>query len=389
MPEIGYQEVYLARAFARLGHDVRIVTSNVPSPSGRNIVKKSYDVGVSQDRKYGFSIFRLGVVFKYGTAVLCAGLEDSLREISPDLVVVVGVGKLFPYPILKERGNRKYKLVLLLGDNSDMYDRSSFRLRVKTKLIQKIIKNRIYRKGISASDRVFLYTRETEQIVNSYIPRSLREELQSKKIITSLGFDPEEYFYDVKERDVIRKELRISSNDIVYITSTRIYPRKKIERVVDEISSLRSKGIGAHYIIIGFLGDSYDKQLREYIFSKGNSEAFHCYGFMKHHEIRKYFNAADIGVWINPAISIQEGMGTGLKVILENKLSVNHLVTEGANGWYFEKGEIDSAIGRSAKQMLLKSSEERNIERVRLAKTNYDRLSYDGIARELLESTFH
>ncbi len=45
MPEIGYQEVYLARAYSRLGHEVKVFTSTLISPTGKNVLKGNYKDG--------------------------------------------------------------------------------------------------------------------------------------------------------------------------------------------------------------------------------------------------------------------------------------------------------------------------------------------------------
>ena len=38
--------------------------------------------------------------------------------------------------------------------------------------------------------------------------------------------------------------------------------------------------------------------------------------------------ASDVGIWTKCAISIQESMGTGLFLFLEDKSSLNYLITE-------------------------------------------------------------
>ena len=52
MPDVGYQEVYLARAFSRLGHQVQVITSNKPSPSAKNIKKSDYAIGLVKDKNF-------------------------------------------------------------------------------------------------------------------------------------------------------------------------------------------------------------------------------------------------------------------------------------------------------------------------------------------------
>ena len=74
-------------------------------------------------------------------------------------------------------------------------------------------------------------------------------------------------------------------------------------------------------------------------------------------------------------------MGTGLPVILENKPSVNHLIKEGANGWLFEKHNFDETVQKAVDTLSLKKT-----DRPALAKLNAATLSYDTIAKKMIEN---
>ena len=125
MPEVGYQEVYLARAYSRLGHEVQVITSDKPSPSVKNVKKVDYLIGLDRDEKFKFSILRLHSILRLGANIISIELKKALEEFHPDIVLVVGIGKIFPLPILKNSKGRKYKLVALFGDNKDFWNWSS------------------------------------------------------------------------------------------------------------------------------------------------------------------------------------------------------------------------------------------------------------------------
>ena len=82
MPDVGYQEVYLARAFSRLGHQVQVITSNKPSPSAKNIKKSDYAIGLVKDKNFNYSVFRLRAAIKLGTNVISFGLKEALIKSS-------------------------------------------------------------------------------------------------------------------------------------------------------------------------------------------------------------------------------------------------------------------------------------------------------------------
>jgi glycosyltransferase involved in cell wall biosynthesis len=219
-----------------------------------------------------------------------------------------------------------------------------------------------------------------------YLPERLKRELKKKAVLSTLGFDPDEFYFNESDREILRKGLGVSKGEVVLVTSTRVNRGKNLEVVIDIISKLHIEGNNVRYIIIGFLGDGYEKELKSFINKKPNPEIFHCYPFMPHEEIRKFYCAADIGIWLKAAISIQESMGTGLPLILEKKPSVTHLIQEGLNGWFFQKGELSEIIKKAVSEISDKSYDERNSGRKRIEKYNYERLSYDKIAQKIIES---
>jgi len=391
MPEVGYQEVYLARAFSRLGHQVRVITTNKPSPSARNIRKSDYLTGLTGDIKYNYSVLRLRATIKLGASIISLGLKKVLKEFSPDLVVLVAVGKFFPYPILDEQEKRNYKLVALFGDNSDflhLSSNSSDWRRLKSILLQKVLKNKINAKAVKSCDRLYLNTPETEAILLSYLPKRLKNILKNKRVLSTLGFDPDEFHFDASDRNNVRRKLNIQLDEVVFITSTRVTRRKTIEDIIDLISKMYSEGKKVRYIIIGFLGDNYEMELKAYISTQPNPGIFDCYPFLSHEEIRQFYCAGDIGIWLQAAISIQESMGTGLPIILENKPVVKHLIQDGVNGWYFEQGELQQKLKYVISEIADKDAKSRTEDRKRIAMINAKKLSYDCIAQKMVKGTW-
>ena len=94
MPEVGYQEVYLARAFSRLGHQVRVFTSSRVSPSAKQVVD-DYEPGLQTDHKYGYDVLRLEPFFTFRAKVIAKGLRVALEAFKPEVTVLVSLAKLF------------------------------------------------------------------------------------------------------------------------------------------------------------------------------------------------------------------------------------------------------------------------------------------------------
>ena len=383
MPEIGYQEVHLAKAYARLGYTVKVFTSAASINLGGSINQLSYKTGTTFDAKYGYEIQRLPSL-SYKSKVLPFRLKKNVALFKPDVLVILGVAKIFPMALFNKDFFGKMKIISVYGDAKEYLDRGSFSQKAKTFLHEigySAIKHPLYRKAITYGDKLILNIPETNQLFHDFLNVKDKVAFDSKKVMLNLGYDPDEYFFNKEDRNVIRKELNVDSNEIVIITSTRINKRKNIEQIIELISKLNSIGKNVSYVIVGFLNDDYEKELKSFISKQPFPNKFKCFPFLNSKEIRKLYCASDIGIWLKAAISIQEAMGTGLPIILENKPSVNHLINEGTNGWFFNKDNFESTINKVVDDLF-----NTTLDRENLDIQNSKCFSYDMIAQKILDT---
>jgi glycosyltransferase involved in cell wall biosynthesis len=300
------------------------------------------------------------------------------------VLVILGVAKIFPLPLLNATFGKKVKIVSVYGDAKEYLDRNTFKQKLKTSLFElgyRFIKEPLYRKAVRYGERLVMNIPETNDFFLSFIRGNDKKVFEQKRLMLTLGFNPDEYFYNETDRLNKRKELGIADDEVVLMTSTRVNKRKNLEGNIELVSRLRTEGKKLKYIIVGFLGDAYERELKAFIQSQPQPEAFICFPFLNAEEIRKMYCAADVGIWIKAAISIQEAMGTGLPIILENKPSVNHLLKNGVNGWFYEKDTFDSIIKNAVTTL-----QDKKMDREKLAKENAVMLSYDTIAKKMIEN---
>ena len=72
-------------------------------------------------------------------------------------------------------------------------------------------------------------------------------------------------------------------------------------------------------------------------------------------------------------------------MVLENKESVNHLLSEGENGFYFEKEKLEETLHKAVKSYDNIALAEKTKHRKMLAEKNSVRFSYDTIAKKIIE----
>ena len=384
MPEIGYQEVAIAKTLVRLGCQVRVFTSTKVSPSKKKIINKRYTAGCEEFYDGRYSIIRLKSVLSLGAIIYPVGLEPAFRSFDPDIVFVIGVGKFFPLAIFYGSLRNSRKIVTFFGDNKDFYDWRGLSNAFKSTrvyIIKYLFKKWIYRIAINRSDLLVLYTPDTESILNGYCSRVSKNNLAKKKYVSSLGFDQQEYFYSLDERKKWRDYYHAEADEIFFITSTRIDSRKRIEKILSALDNLRGDGFKIRYILIGFCNDTYAQILKMFIAKLRFPDMVISLPVMNTEMIRQHYNAADIGIWMKAAISVQQAMGTGLQVALPSKQNVNHLVKTDLNGWFFSESELYEIL----KEILTNTNwREKREKRVHISDLNKSLFSYDKILADIL-----
>jgi glycosyltransferase involved in cell wall biosynthesis len=383
MPEVGYQEVHLPRAYARSGHTVKVFTSDASVNLGGEMNKLNYRSGLFKDEKYDYEILRLPSL-SYKSKAYSFKLKKAILAFNPDVLIILGVAKIFPFPLLNKTFSNKFKMISIYGDAKEYLERNTFKQKFKNffhELGYRFIKEPLYRKAVNYCHRLVMNIPETNDFFLGFLKGNDKKVFEQKRVMLTLGFDPDEYFFNETDRTNKRTELGIAEDEVVLITSTRVNKRKNLESNIAFISKLHGEGKKVRYIIVGFLGDAYERELKAFIQSQPKPETFICFPFLNAKEIRKLYCAADAGIWLKVAISIQEAMGTGLPVILENKPSVNHLIKNNINGWFFEKNNFEDVI-----RAVVNTLQDKKTDRNKLAGENATLLSYDTIAHKIIES---
>jgi glycosyltransferase involved in cell wall biosynthesis len=309
IPRLGYMEVHLSKAFALLGHDVHVFTTNrFPS-------YLKHERGDFGNAPKGVQVSRLRPFFSLGQIVRARGLRAKVKAYSPDLIIVIGLGKWFPKPVF----SLKTPIYTLLGDNAYSYASASW----KSKLLFNLFKRSTYEKALKVSDRLFTYTPETREVVLSMMGNSFRESLnQSTEIF--LGYWSSEFFFDQKIRNQWRARLGYGQDDKVVITATRVVPEKKLE---DQTEFFKNAEKNVKWLILGASDSSYSQELEKKLASSLSRERFMLLPYASRSELNNYYNAADLALFTVPAISVFEALGAGLKLRIPKVKSLQ-LVSE-------------------------------------------------------------
>ncbi len=369
IPELGYLEVHLARAFQQLEHEVSIVTTTVVPVYVSNKFPGRFLSGRSVDE--GVMVHRLKPFFSLGQLVWARHVRRTLTQINPDLVVVIGLGKVFPKPILRS-GN--YPLAILLGDNQNTY----LNLDWKQRLLRFFFKKPVYEKAMRVADKVFTYTPETADVVPEWISVEAGKLLQQKQVPISLGFDHQWFYHSEELREFRRREFKLQPEEVLVITTARMGGNKNFDPLFQAVEELVAQGEQIKCLIVGLVDDEIGRGIRSRLEKSPMRDAFFMKPFVPREELNALYNAADIGFWPITAISVFEGMGTGLYLLLPPSKSLEHLELNGEGGMYYGN-QLSKDLQSSLQQI-------DRIPRSERATKAVEKFSYQSITRTILQS---
>lgn len=383
VPELGYQEYYLAKEHVKMGHDVYVVSSDMfyPFPNIENMLKEAGIKETSRQRKAGYSeyegikIYRLPHFFEFIDLIFVKGVKKTLEEIKPDVVFAHESRQGLPALAAKYKDKLGYRLVV---DQHDFYHDIPYFPRYK-KILRKLdyflIRNPIVKYNFKKADKIVAVTEQTK----NYLNKTFKIPKQKLSLIP-LGVDTDIYHYSEDGREEIRQRYSINKSDIVLIFAGTVVRRKRVELLIRSFSEIKNNG--SRLIICGGGEKDYMKELKDLANKLNIKEKVTFTGFVNKKELPYYFSASDVGIWPgNNSVIIMEAMACRLPIIMVD-LQLTHLVKYG-NGFSFK--EDDKEELKKHMQRLIEDTELRK----KMSKNSYDGVikdfSYKEIAKKFLE----
>ncbi|MFH0809593.1 MAG: glycosyltransferase, partial [Pseudomonadota bacterium] len=208
-PRLGYQETFLARAHAQLGHDVRVLTSDRYSPQvytqNRAVLGRRV-VGTGTFDEEGIRVQRLKTAFELPHAIWLRGLETGIQQIAPDLVIVHMIANLSAYRLARLK-NRHPTFRLVYDDHMTSANSLS-PLRALYPAVRWLACPVIRR----AADSFVAILPETKEFMGRQYgipPERIR--------VIPLGADDTLFRHDPTARAEVRRELSLSDADTLFI----------------------------------------------------------------------------------------------------------------------------------------------------------------------------
>jgi glycosyltransferase involved in cell wall biosynthesis len=373
-PKLGYQETFLAREHIRKGHDVAVVTSDRYYPFvdyeksygdllGRRICR------IGKQVEEDIPVVRLPVSFEIKYRVWLKGLEKTILELKPDLIIVHALlANAFRLMRLRKKGTN-FKLVIDEHLINLVRDRSALANLYNT------FKRTRLRGQIQFVDKFVGVTQETCQILNEdfAIPKE-------KIAYIPLGADTELFRFDALQRQKIRKKYQLKEDDILLLYTGKIDPSKGLETLLEAFNHLNGK-TDIHLLMVGKSDQKYQHRLLENMdASKRHKITFT--NFVPNNELPQYYSASDVCVWGDTISgSMLEAMSCSRPIVGCDIPAVLERLEYG-NGLSYKKG--DSLDLSQKLNKLIKNSNLRLDMGKKGRKFVEDKFSWQGISDQFL-----
>lgn len=315
------ENVLLAELSKR--HDVRVFTTTESAPGNGPIQREGSDES--------FSILRLKPDFLFRNIAYSKALKEVLFAWGPDALIVVSAGQFFAYSVINYAQSRGIPIVSFFSDAYSQYAGMPRWLQRFKRYVFYLSKGWLYRKVVNASLASFGVLQDTLDIINPLVGED------KKLILQPLPYSSDLFHYDRGAGDCFRREYGIDSSDILFLAVGRVVAEKKLTMLVDAFKRARSLG-DTKLLIVGL--DNGDESQRLEQLCGGDSQII-LLGMQPAGELQQIMNACDTCVWPRqPAITIQQGVATGIWCVLPDNRYNRYLMKTGG-GILFEANSVD------------------------------------------------
>jgi len=365
-PHLGYQEYFLCKFMAKMGHEVHMLTSDRYAPFSGYNSSKDRMVQCGESDMDGFRIYRMPIYFEYKGRVLMKKVVKKITEINPDILILHGSTNFSNIVPLFLRKKLKTKIII---------DEHHFNLMENKSIFAKIfygIWGIWYRKLVLKKEILLV---GVAKVCCEFLSKKYRVPLSMINHIP-LGSDIGLFRPNSEKRKQMRKKLQIKKNEVVIIYTGKINSEKDPFLLLKACQKVAVKN-KLKFIFIGNKSKIYVKINKELI----NANNVIILPAVQNKELPKYYNAADIACWPkHTSLSSIEAASCKLPIIISENVKER---VENGNGIAIREENILDI--RKAVELLSQDKKLRNImgEKGQTYIKKY--YSYEKISNQFIE----
>lgn len=372
-PDAGYQVNILSEYLSKLDNEVFVITSKLDKIPDFLTEFFGKDHISERDRHYemrtGVKILRLPIL-KYisGRSIYYPSIFRVIDGLTPDILYVHGNDTYIGIRYAARIGRLKYPVIFdnhMLDMASKNRFRRVFRFCYKTLFTPKLKKNK----------SIVIRTVDDDYIFRQYAI--------SKEQSPVIGFGSNLLLFhpDVKNRDQIRKTLKIKDGAVVFLYAGKLDESKGGLFLAQSIAEKFNSKKEVVFIIIGNFVGEYGDKVKQMLEQSQNRVL--CFPSQKYIDLAQYYQCADFAIFPKQcSLSFYDVQACGLPVILEdnviNRERINH-----QNGICFRSEDVSDFRDKITQCCQMHPDQYRVISKnaVELIKRNYD---YETVAKKYL-----
>jgi glycosyltransferase involved in cell wall biosynthesis len=344
-PILGYQETFLAKVHSR-ENETMVITSDryseaIYDANMRLLGKRILGSGLFIED--GLRIMRLPVRLdiRLLNSPWLIGLENAVTNFEPDVIIAHGLVNLTSIRLAMLKP--KLKSSKLIFDDHMTYNATRGGWTSWLYKLFKLVFNPFFIKSASAFVAV---TDETKEFMHKMYG------IPSERIkMIPLGIDKDYFYYDPRERFLIRKKYEIGDDEVVFIYVGKIIPEKGIHLLIDAALQICMRNDRVKFMIIGGNSPSYLARLKQKIEGMKMGKKFFFKDAVPNQELYRYYSAADAGVWpLQCSITMLEATACGLPTVISDKCGAQERVAFG-NGLLYKESDPND-LARKLVQLL-------------------------------------
>ena len=326
VPGFGYEELPLAKAQERMGHEVTIIASNFLHPPGifYGVLKARFPqrrVSPREEDQDGVRVVRLASWELPGRRVWMRGLSREIRRLAPDVVhchnllqtqtVRVAFGKAI--------GRPPKRLVV-----DDHMHQSVLRRSFAGRAFYVMYRNAVQPLMAREIDSYCAISEDTREYLREICGVNAEVELRP------LGVDVDEFKASALLREQWRRRLSLGSGELVLLYTGKVIEPKGVHLLVAAALRLLSTGESLKVVVVGDPAPDYLDQIKQRIAAAGRTDDFRFHPGVQHSDLPGAYASADIGIWPRQeSMAVFEAMSTALPVVISNRSGYFNLVTSG------------------------------------------------------------
>ena len=340
VPEYGYEELHLAKAQARLGHEVAILTSNFLHPKGAaygvlNARFPRRKIEPAEEVVAGVRVIRLPSWELPGSRMWMRGLTRKLETLKPD---VVHCHNLLQVQTVRIAARKRMT-------------HPEFRLVVDDHMHQSVVRRSLVGRAFYATHRSvvqpFLGHEVDRFCAISGDTRDYLRELCGVKgdiELRPLGVDVEAFRPDAALRSGWRSELGLDPSRPVIAYVGKIIELKGVHVLVSAVLRLLAEHHDVVMVAVGDADAAYLQGMRQRIARAGFTDAFRFHESVPHGELPGAYAVADVAVWPRQeSMAIFEAMACAVPVVVSSRSGYSALVESGPGVTFAYDDDADLA----------------------------------------------